>query len=114
MAGEAESSPKAEQSPKTEPLQKSAKADAKEFQKELTRAITENKLVVGSDRVIKLISSKKASFVAFASNCPDRQKLAEMAGKSEIKHYDFPGTNVDLGELCKKPFRVAALAIKAQ
>ena len=88
--------------------------DQKEFVKQLSKAIVEKKLVVGADRSVKLILSKKAKLVAYSNNCPIKEKINKNAARNKIEVYEFPESNVELGELCKKPFRVSVVSIKGE
>lgn len=85
--------------------------EQKEFQKMLTKAIENKTLVIGLDRSVKLLKSKKAALVAFASSAPVQESLLKLADEAGAAIYPFAGTNIELGELCKKPFRVAVIAI---
>lgn len=55
----------------------------------------------------KSVEKGEAKMVVLASNCPDRKDL-EAKG---VRLLSFPGTNVELGAACGKPFPISALAI---
>lgn len=78
------------------------------------KAIKEKRVILGSKRSIEAILRKEAKMVIIAENCPeeyrkDAEKFAKLANV-ELVHYH--GSGVELGELCRKPFSVAMLAIK--
>ncbi len=59
----------------------------------------------GLRSVRQAVGTGKARLVIAASNCPD--PLTGLA----VKVYAFPGTSVELGAACGKPFSVSALAV---
>jgi large subunit ribosomal protein L30e len=82
-----------------------------DFKKTLAQAREKEKLILGTDKTIKLLKTGKAKFVAFANNSPfkgDIQHYADLAG---VEAYPYPGDGLSLGELCKKPFAVSTLAV---
>jgi large subunit ribosomal protein L30e len=85
--------------------------EQKEFVKILTKAMAEKKLVLGTERTLKLLKGGKLSLVAYSSNAPERLKKEIEAGLGEAKSHPFPGTNVELGELSKRPHRVSIIGV---
>lgn len=85
------------------------KMELNEFQKALAKAASEKKLVVGTERALKLAKAGNAALVAFCSNCPEKQKSAVRA--TGVGVFEFAGTNFEFGEICKKPFAVSCMAI---
>lgn len=81
-----------------------------EFQKAFAKAVADKKFVVGAERTLKFAKAGTAALVAFCSNCPQKQKSAIRQCKVETI-FEFPGTNVEFGEICKKPFSVSCIAI---
>jgi large subunit ribosomal protein L30e len=59
----------------------------------------------GVKQVRQTAKAGKARLVVVAANCPD-----ELAGIG-AKVFAFPGTNVELGAACGKPFSVSVLAV---
>jgi large subunit ribosomal protein L30e len=56
------------------------------------------------------VEAKKAKMLIVASTCPDERLVRERAiGKVPVFHY--PGTAVELGQACGRPFPVSAMAI---
>lgn len=79
----------------------------------LKRIIETGKAEFGSEKTAKNINEKKAKAVVIASNCPkdiseNLNSRAEIAGVPVIK---YPGTSLQLGEVCGKPFLIASLAV---
>jgi len=85
--------------------------DEKEFRKRLSKAIEEGKLVVGLDRTLKLLAKGSAETVAVASNCPDAAEIERLSKKRNADFFRFSGSNKELGEVCRKVFRVSSLAM---
>lgn len=85
--------------------------EQKEFVKMLSKAIAEKRLILGTERTLKALKGGKLSLVAYSENTPEKVK-AEIASKlGETKEHPFPGTNVELGELSKRPHRVSVVGI---
>lgn len=83
--------------------------EIEEFQKALAKAVSEKKLIVGTERTLKLAKAGNAALVAFVSNCPEKHKSAIRASGAGV--FEFHGTNFEFGEICKKPFAVSCVAI---
>lgn len=63
----------------------------------------------GLREVRKAVKAKAAKMVVIAANCP-RDSLRNLG---EIRVFEFPGTNAELGASCGVPFSVAALVVVA-
>ena len=81
--------------------------------KDLKEALKENKVIIGTDRTLKLLKLSKLKRVYISSNCPGDVK-------SDIEHYsklnnipmiNLKENNEELGALCKKPFFISVLGI---
>lgn len=75
--------------------------------------IRTGKVVLGSKRSIKLVKLGKAKAVVIASNVSPniRSDIEYYAKLSQIPIIEYPGTNMELGAICGKPFSVAVLTI---
>ncbi|RLG86668.1 MAG: 50S ribosomal protein L30e [Thermoprotei archaeon] len=71
------------------------------------------KVVIGSRRTLKLVKLGKVKAVIAASNLPRelREDLEYYAKLSEVPVIVFPGTNMELGVVCGKPFSVAMMGV---
>jgi large subunit ribosomal protein L30e len=58
----------------------------------------------------KSVQSGEARLVVVSSNCPSR---TEFTSGGPTKALEFPGTNVELGAACGKPYAISVLAIVA-
>lgn len=74
----------------------------------LKAAVSTGKVVFGTQRTEKAVKNGEAKMVIVASNCPSDFLVSEAHG---VKVHRFPGTNMELGALCGKPFSVSALAV---
>ncbi len=81
-----------------------------DVEKVLKRAL-KGRVYLGSKRTIKALKRKEAKLVVISSNCPKeiREKIEKYRGNVPILVY--PGTNMELGALCGKPFSVSSLAV---
>ena len=75
--------------------------------------IRTGKVVLGSKSAIKLTKLGKAKAVIIARNAPKnlRSDVEYYAKLSNIPIIEYPGTNMELGAVCGKPFSVAMLTI---
>jgi len=70
-------------------------------------AVDTGKVILGARGVRRAVKDKQVRLVVLASNCPDADRMAV----SGVKVHTFPGTNVELGAACGKPFAVSSVAI---
>ncbi len=84
-----------------------------DIEKELVNALKTGKVVLGSRKTLKLVKLGKAKAVIVAENAPPdiRDDILYYAQLSNIPTYVYPGTSLELGAVCGKPFTVASLAI---
>ncbi len=80
---------------------------------EIRKLLGTDKLVIGTDRVVKLLRAGDLKQVLVASNCKTevREDVEHLAGDAEVVALDV--TNEELGVFCKKPFNIQVLGIKA-
>lgn len=76
-------------------------------------AVDNGKIVFGSDKTRKLSLSGKPKLVVVSNNCPAeaRQDIEHFCRLAKITVYTFPGTSVELGTTCGKPFIISAFAV---
>ncbi len=84
-----------------------------DIEKELVNALKTGKVILGSRKTLKLVKLGKAKAVIVAENAPPeiRDDIIYYARLSNIPVYVYPGTSLELGAVCGKPFTVASLAI---
>ncbi|ADT83221.1 50S ribosomal protein L30e [Thermococcus barophilus] len=80
---------------------------------ELRKALETGKVVIGSNKTVKLAKIGGAKLIIVAKNAPKEVKddIYYYAKLSNIPVYEYEGTSVDLGTVLGKPFVVASLAI---
>jgi len=85
----------------------------KRFVKELGNALKEERLVVGVERCVKELKSGNSRLIVISKNCPYKARIQDAAkGSPEVEIIELKDkNNAELGELCKKPFRVSTAAV---
>ncbi|MEK6951174.1 MAG: ribosomal L7Ae/L30e/S12e/Gadd45 family protein [Nanoarchaeota archaeon] len=81
----------------------------------LTTKVQEGKAVLGTERVLKLLKSRKLSSIILARNCPAKSKadIEYYAKLAQIPITQVEQTNEEIGILCKKNFFVSVAGILA-
>ena len=79
--------------------------------KELRQALKDNKVIIGTDRVLKKVRIGKLSIVYLASNCPQvvREDVKHYSKLYNIKVNELKENNEELGTICKKHFSISVL-----
>ena len=79
--------------------------------KELKTKLQENKVIIGTDRVLKGLKSKSLSKVFLASNAPEkiREDVQYYAKLAETSVLELDLDNEELGLFCKKNFMIVVL-----
>ena len=78
-----------------------------DMSKVLRSAISTGKVQIGTRQTLEAVKNGKAQVVVVSSNCPEKM-MNEIKGATVIK---YPGSGVDLGVACGKPFSIATLAV---
>ena len=79
---------------------------------DIRKLLGSDKLVMGTDRCMKLLRAGQLRQIMLANNAPVStvQDVERHAGKAEIVVLDIP--NEELGVYCKKPFNISVLGIR--
>jgi large subunit ribosomal protein L30e len=82
---------------------------------EIRKLLGSDKLIIGTDRCMKLLREGQLKKVMLASNtsaqiADDVKHYSEISG-AEVVVLDIP--NEELGVYCKKPFNISVLGIRA-
>ncbi|NOJ26693.1 MAG: 50S ribosomal protein L7ae [Nitrososphaera sp.] len=85
----------------------------KTLAKVIKDAVEANKYKAGTKEVLQSVKSSKLIVVSKSLDAAERAKLDEQAKSASVTVYEFNGTSMQLGRLCNKPFRVAAIALKS-
>ncbi|RME31773.1 hypothetical protein D6789_01680 [Candidatus Woesearchaeota archaeon] len=80
---------------------------------DVKKLLGSEKLVIGTDRVLKAVRAGTASTVILASNAPAelREELSHLQRIGGFTIEDAGVPNDELGTRCKKQFSIAALAV---
>ena len=78
-----------------------------DLNKALRAATKTGKLLFGADQAKKAIETKEAKLIILASNSPS----PELKEQKNVPIIEFPGTNIDLGAVCGKPFAISAVTV---
>jgi large subunit ribosomal protein L30e len=80
--------------------------------RELRTLVTTGKVALGAEQAKKALKAKNAKLVIVAANVS--KPNAEAIGKFEgAPIYKFPGSSLELGSACGKPFAVSVLTVLA-
>lgn len=80
---------------------------------DIKKAIEKEKVIFGTERVLKGLKKGEIDTVYVTVNAPDEVKedVAHYSGLSGAKVVDMKQPNDELGALCKKPFSISVLGI---
>lgn len=79
----------------------------------IRRLIETGKVSMGARSVEKLLKTGKPKLIIVSENCPKQTKenIKNYANITGVPIYEFEGTSLQLGELCRKPFPVSTMAV---
>ena len=80
---------------------------------ELKKLLKSDKIILGTDRTLKLLKLGTADRVFLSSNCPEEVKkdIEYYAKLSNVPLIYLKQPNDELGILCKKPYPVSVLSV---
>ncbi len=83
------------------------------FERELLNALKTGKVVLGTRKTMKLLKLGRVKAVVVAANAPPeiKQDVMYYASLGNIPVFVYPGTSLELGAACGKPFTVMMLGI---
>lgn len=87
-----------------------------ELAKVIKNAVRDDRIILGYNRVIKEVKTKKPKLIIYANNIP-KDKLENIIHNAKLTKVDvqeYPDDSVNLGLVCGKPFSVSVLAIKSE
>ena len=78
---------------------------------EIKKALQENKVIIGMDRVLKKLRVGKLQKVYLASNCPQivKEDIKHLGKLHKIEIIEAEKDNEELGIICKKQFSISVL-----
>ncbi len=85
-----------------------------DINKQIRMAVKTGKVGFGSKDAITSTASARAKMIILAKNIreAERDEIQHNADQSEIPIYVFPGSSLDLGAVCEKPFPVSAIVVR--
>ena len=83
------------------------------LEKVIKEALASDKYRSGVKEVLQSVKGSKLIILSNTVPAPARSKIEEQAKSANVALYDYPGTSVQLGKMCNKPFRVNAISLKS-
>lgn len=85
-----------------------------EIDRSISIAVKTGKILFGSNSTMKSVMTGRAKLIILSSNCPQdrREKIEYYCKLSGVPLIIYPGTSLDLGSVCGKPFPVSSLTIR--
>ena len=82
--------------------------------KAIVTTVKTGKVLFGTNNAMNNARTRKAKLIIVASNCPQKTRgdIEYYSKLSNIPVTIYKGTNIDLGAVCGKPFKVSALTIR--
>ena len=80
---------------------------------EIKKLLKSDKLIIGSDRVLKAVRASKIEKVFVSANCAS-STIDDLEHYVEISNFSLEKLDVsndELGTICKKPFSVSIIGI---
>ena len=79
----------------------------------IKRMIATGEVEFGSKKALQYMRDGKAKLVITSKNCPKELKedVEHYAKVSETPAITYPGSSMELGEICGKPFLVSNIAV---
>ena len=86
--------------------------DEKSLQSFLRTVIKTGKYVMGTKEVTKSI---KGSSVVIAASTPQQylEQIHRVCTSADVSLIIYPGSSVELGRICGKPFRISSIVVKS-
>lgn len=79
-----------------------------DLEREIGRAVETGNVVMGFRRTVKELKKGKVRLVIMASNSPEELKNRM---RQITEYVEFPGSNKDLGIVCRKPFSISTIGV---
>ncbi len=76
-------------------------------------AVDTGKVVMGSQRSLKLVLTGEPKLVVLSANAPAilRTDLVRYCGKANVPILQYTGSSLELGTVCGKPFPISVMSI---
>src|SRR2546425_11854692 len=85
-----------------------------DINKQIRMAVKSGKVWFWSKDAVVRTGLDRAKMIILAKNCreAERNDILHNATQSEIPVFVFPGSSLDLGAVCEKPFPVSAIVVR--
>lgn len=82
---------------------------------EIKKHLVSGKLVIGAGRNLKQLRQSKLEKIYLSANCKPktREDVNRLCKLGKIECVDLSQTNDEMGVVCKKPFSISVLGVKA-
>lgn len=83
------------------------------IERAIRKVVDTGEVILGAKESIASVMDKKARLVLVAENCPKDLKddLDHYANLSNIYVYNFPGSSMEMGAVCGKPYVISMLSV---
>jgi len=83
------------------------------IEKSIRTAVDTGKVILGERSTLKVLRTDEFKLAVVASNCKPQSKeeLMRLANVKDVFVYEYPGSSMELGSVCGKPFIVSMLGI---
>lgn len=83
---------------------------------ELKKVLVSKRMVIGRNKTLALLKAGEIAEVIIAKNYPAhfRKDIESLAAVAGVKVTISDGNSDELGAMCKKPFTVAVIGVKAR
>jgi large subunit ribosomal protein L30e len=80
---------------------------------DLKKLLKTKKVILGTDKTVKILRLGNAEKVFMSSNCPEQvqKDIAYYASLTKVPVVHLKQPNDELGTLCKKPYPVSVLSV---
>jgi len=87
-----------------------------DLNREIRRAVDTGKVLFGRKQGEKTLLTKNAQMIILTKNTPKKitERVQHYCKLSNTPVIVFPGTNVELGAVCGKPFSVSVLLVQEE
>jgi len=85
-----------------------------DLNKSMLIAVRTGRVILGSDETFDAAKNGRGRLLILANNCmvEEREEINRAAELSGIDVFTYPGSSLELGDICGKPFPVAAMIIR--
>ncbi len=81
----------------------------------IKKALEDKKIVIGTERTLKALKNERLRTVYLTTNCPSHvsEDIAYYSKLAQVETVHLEQPNDELGTVCRKPFSVSVVCVKA-